>query len=93
MSRTCAVGFHGTVIFTADMLCICSDILKHIVYDFQDSQMLEMLRPSLEEAFVIQSQEAALDYIGKRGECDEAKTDWRERWGVCWCGSTWTQFM
>ncbi len=29
--------------------------------------MMEMLRPSLEEAFVIQDQLVALDYIGKRG--------------------------
>jgi DNA-directed RNA polymerase II subunit RPB2 len=29
--------------------------------------MMEMLRPSLEEAFVIQNQQVALDYIGKRG--------------------------
>lgn len=42
-------------------------ILEHIVYDFKDTQMMEMLRPSLEEAFVIQTQEVALDYIGKRG--------------------------
>ncbi|KAL0306867.1 UNVERIFIED_CONTAM: DNA-directed RNA polymerase II subunit RPB2 [Sesamum radiatum] len=29
--------------------------------------MMELLRPSLEEAFVIQNQQVALDYIGKRG--------------------------
>lgn len=31
-------------------------ILEHICYDFKDTQMMELLRPSLEEAFVIQSQ-------------------------------------
>ncbi|KDO75959.1 hypothetical protein CISIN_1g046830mg, partial [Citrus sinensis] len=44
--------------FTAD-----EDILEHICYDFQDTQMMELLRPSLEEAFFIQNQQ----YIGKRG--------------------------
>eukprot|EP00959_Pyramimonas_sp_CCMP1952_P189189 3957262-Pyramimonas_sp.AAC.2 len=43
------------------------DILEHIVYEFNDQAMMEMLRPSLEEAFVIQNQQVALDYIGKRG--------------------------
>lgn len=43
------------------------DILEHICYDFSDSAMMELLRPSLEEAFEIQDQQVALDYIGKRG--------------------------
>ena len=30
------------------------DILEHIIYDFQDAEMLEMLKPSLDEAFAIQ---------------------------------------
>ena len=42
-------------------------ILERICYDFNDTQMLEMLRGSLEEAQYIQNQELALDYIGKRG--------------------------
>jgi DNA-directed RNA polymerase II subunit RPB2 len=29
------------------------DILKHIFYDFSDAAMVDLLRPSLEEAFVI----------------------------------------
>ena len=33
------------------------DILEHICYDFADTQMMELLRPSLEEAFVIQNQQ------------------------------------
>ncbi len=32
------------------------DILEHIVYDFGDTGMMEALRPSIEEAFPIQSQ-------------------------------------
>ena len=36
------------------------DILEHICYDFSDTQMMELLRPSLEEAFVIQNQQVIL---------------------------------
>ena len=43
------------------------DILEHIVYDLRDNEMMDLLRPSIEEAQVIQSQAVALDYIGKRG--------------------------
>ncbi len=43
------------------------NIMEHICYDFNDSQMLELLKPCIEEAFVIQDKEIALDYIGKRG--------------------------
>lgn len=35
------------------------DILEHIVYDFNDTAMMEALRPSIEEAFPIQSQVGA----------------------------------
>lgn len=30
------------------------DILEHIIYDFEDQEMMELLKPSLDEAFVIQ---------------------------------------
>lgn len=43
------------------------DILEHICYDFNDEGMMELLRPSLEEAMSIQSQTVALDWIGRRG--------------------------
>jgi len=36
------------------------------VYDFSDHEMMEALRPSIEEAQPIHSQNLALDYIGKR---------------------------
>ncbi|KAK1375316.1 DNA-directed RNA polymerase [Heracleum sosnowskyi] len=42
-------------------------ILQYICYDFADTQMMELLRPSLEEASAIRDQEVALDYIRKRG--------------------------
>lgn len=53
------------------------DILEHIVYDFGDSQMMDILRPSMEEAFVVQTQDVALDYIGKRGTTTGATRDKR----------------
>mmetsp|Transcript_29013 Transcript_29013/g.40059 ORF Transcript_29013/g.40059 Transcript_29013/m.40059 type:complete len:1018 (+) Transcript_29013:3-3056(+) len=55
------------IVFRALGFVADKDILEHIVYDFGDTAMMEMLRPSLEEAFVIQNQQVALDYIGKRG--------------------------
>jgi DNA-directed RNA polymerase II subunit RPB2 len=55
------------IIFRALGFVADKDILEHIVYDFADNEMLEALRPSIEEAFPIQTQEVALDYIGKRG--------------------------
>ncbi len=36
------------------------------MYDFNDHEMMEALRPSIEEAQPINSQQLALDYIGKR---------------------------
>lgn len=55
------------IIFRALGVVSDEDILNHICYDRKDSQMLEMLRPCIEEAFCIQDREVALDYIGKRG--------------------------
>jgi DNA-directed RNA polymerase II subunit RPB2 len=55
------------IVFRALGVVSDEDILNHICYDRNDTQMLEMLKPSLEEAFVIQDREVALDFIGKRG--------------------------
>ena len=43
------------------------EILEHICWDFEDTEMLAALKPSIEEAIVIQDQISALDFIGKRG--------------------------
>lgn len=43
------------------------EILEHICWDFEDAEMLAALKPSIEEAIVIQDQTNALDFIGKRG--------------------------
>ncbi|KAH9885640.1 DNA-dependent RNA polymerase 2 rpb140 [Xylariomycetidae sp. FL2044] len=55
------------IVFRALGVVSDEEILNHICYDRKDSQMLEMLRPCIEEAFCIQDREVALDYIGKRG--------------------------
>ncbi|KAI6207569.1 DNA-directed RNA polymerase subunit beta [Aphelenchoides besseyi] len=43
------------------------DILEHIIYEQNDREMVEMVKPSLDEAFVIQDQQVALNFIGARG--------------------------
>ncbi|PNS15193.1 DNA-directed RNA polymerase II subunit RPB2 [Sphaceloma murrayae] len=55
------------IVFRALGIVSDSEILKCICYDENDTQLKEMIKPCLEEAFVIQDQEVALDYIGKRG--------------------------
>eukprot|EP01063_Lacrimia_lanifica_P006540 TRINITY_DN14021_c0_g1_i1.p1 TRINITY_DN14021_c0_g1~~TRINITY_DN14021_c0_g1_i1.p1 ORF type:complete len:1236 (+),score=503.55 TRINITY_DN14021_c0_g1_i1:71-3709(+) len=42
------------------------DIMEHIVYNFDDEDMLEALRPSLEHAALLQTTMSALDWIGRR---------------------------
>jgi DNA-directed RNA polymerase II subunit RPB2 len=55
------------IVFRALGVVADKDILDHIVYDPNDTAMLEMLKPCIEESFVIQDQAVALDFIGKRG--------------------------
>ena len=55
------------VLFRALGLRSDKSILEHICYDASDKNMMEALRPSIEEGFPIQVQDVALDYIGKRG--------------------------
>eukprot|EP00210_Caulerpa_lentillifera_P005654 g5407.t1 len=43
------------------------DILEHIVPDFEDGELMEALKPSIEEAEPIKNREIALDYIARRG--------------------------
>ena len=60
------------IIFRALGFIADRDILEHIVYDLRNTDMMELLRPSLEKAFVIQDQNVALDYIGRRGTATAA---------------------
>ncbi|KAI0068148.1 DNA-directed RNA polymerase II, subunit 2 [Artomyces pyxidatus] len=55
------------VVFRALGVISDRDILEHICYDMQDSQMLEMLKPCIDDGFVIQDRDIALDFIGNRG--------------------------
>lgn len=55
------------VVFRALGVISDRDILEHICYDVQDTQMLEMLKPCIDDGFVIQDREVALDFIGNRG--------------------------
>ena len=58
-------------------VCTDQEIVDLIVYDRNDKAMVDALKPTLEEAFVIQRQDVALDYIGKRGHQDTAKLEKR----------------
>ena len=61
------------IVFRALGFISDKDIIEHIVYDFQDLDMMERFRPSLEEASPIQNQTTALDYIGKRGSAENVE--------------------
>lgn len=52
------------VVFRALGFVADKDILEHICYDFSDTAMMELLRPSLEEAFVIQNQQVLMSFVG-----------------------------
>ncbi|KAI9089813.1 hypothetical protein DFS34DRAFT_383073 [Phlyctochytrium arcticum] len=58
------------------------DILAQICYDFNDREMLELLKPSIEEAFVIQDRDIALDFIGRRGTTIGVTRDKRLRYAA-----------
>ncbi|KAF1811281.1 beta and beta-prime subunits of DNA dependent RNA-polymerase [Eremomyces bilateralis CBS 781.70] len=54
------------VVFRALGIVSDADILNHVCYDKNDTQMMEMLKPCIEHAFAIQDQQVALSYIGTR---------------------------
>ncbi|CAG8458499.1 15736_t:CDS:10 [Acaulospora morrowiae] len=53
------------------------DFLQYVCYDPNDNQMLEALKPCIEDAFAIQSSEVAADWIGRRGTTTGATRDKR----------------
>jgi DNA-directed RNA polymerase II subunit RPB2 len=59
------------VVFRALGIVSDEDILNHICKK-SDTQMLELLKPCLEDAFAIQEREQALDFIGRRGNMQGA---------------------
>lgn len=48
------------VVFRALGVISDRDILEHICYDMQDIQMLEMLKPCIDDGFVIQDREVSI---------------------------------
>ncbi|KAI8917571.1 DNA-directed RNA polymerase II subunit RPB2 [Powellomyces hirtus] len=70
------------IVFRALGIVTDRDILEHVCYDFNDHQMLELLKPSVEEAFVIQDKEVALDFIGVRGTQMGVSKDKRIRYAT-----------
>ncbi|KJE98167.1 DNA-directed RNA polymerase II subunit RPB2 [Capsaspora owczarzaki ATCC 30864] len=68
------------VVFRALGFVSDRDVLDHVIYDYQDQEMMEMLRFSLEEALPIQEQPVALDFIGKRGLVQGATRENRIRY-------------
>jgi DNA-directed RNA polymerase II subunit RPB2 len=42
------------------------EILEHICYDLSDTRMLNMLRPSIEQAFSVQTRDVAINFIANR---------------------------
>ncbi|OLL21764.1 DNA-directed RNA polymerase II subunit RPB2 [Neolecta irregularis DAH-3] len=67
------------IVFRALGVLADREILEHICFDPNDHQMLELLKPCIEEAFVIQEKDLALDYIGKRGQTTGLSRDRRIR--------------
>ncbi|KAJ1660661.1 DNA-dependent RNA polymerase II [Dispira simplex] len=70
------------IVFRALGLVADRDILEHICYDPNDYAMLEMLKPCIEQAFVIQEKDVALDHIGRRGKNSTANYEKRLRYAT-----------
>lgn len=68
------------IVFRALGVVSDEDILNHVCYERNDTQMLEMMKPCIEEAFVIQDREVALDFIGKRGSSQGINKEKRIRY-------------
>jgi DNA-directed RNA polymerase II subunit RPB2 len=68
------------IIFRALGFVADRDIIEHVVYDLSDAEMMDLFRPSLEEAQVIQRQDIALDFIGRRGSARDVTKEDRIRY-------------
>ncbi|KAJ3066659.1 DNA-dependent RNA polymerase II [Podochytrium sp. JEL0797] len=68
------------IVFRALGIVSDKEIMEKICYDFEDVAMLELLKPCIDESFVIQTQEVALDFIGKRGNSIGATKDKRVKY-------------
>ncbi|KAA8498746.1 DNA-directed RNA polymerase II subunit 2 [Porphyridium purpureum] len=56
-----------------------SDMMSYICYAMDDNDMMNMLKPSIEEASMIGDERLALDYIGRRATSGGAATTRSER--------------
>ncbi|KAF2758664.1 beta and beta-prime subunits of DNA dependent RNA-polymerase [Pseudovirgaria hyperparasitica] len=68
------------IVFRALGFVSDQDILNHICFDSNDTQMLELLKPSIDESIYIQDKESALDWIAKRGSNNTGTKDRRIRY-------------
>jgi len=68
------------VVFRALGYVADRDVIELVVYDLTDGEMMDIFRPSLEESFVIQRQDVALDFIGRRGSAKDVTKDDRIRY-------------
>ena len=69
------------VVFRALGVISDRDILEHICYDMQDNQMLEMLKPCIDEGFVIQDREVGWHIFCLSSTLDPVDVD---RAGLHW---------
>jgi len=67
------------IVFRALGIVPDRDVLKHICFNDEDNAVLEMLQPSIEEAFQFQDRDAALDFIGRRCQTDMGAKAARQR--------------
>lgn len=67
------------IVFRALGIVPDRDVLSHICFDESDSATLEMLQPSIEEAFAVQDRDAALDFIGRRAQIEMSTRQARQR--------------
>ena len=58
------------IVFRALNIVSDRQIMEHVVYDFDDDEMMQRLEQSLFQAREIDSRKAALDYIGTRGQTE-----------------------
>ncbi|ORY25614.1 hypothetical protein BCR39DRAFT_543279 [Naematelia encephala] len=67
------------IVFRALGIVPDRDVLNHICFDSNDNAVLEMLQPSIEEAFAIQDRDSALDFIGRRAQVPLGTRQMRQR--------------
>jgi len=67
------------IVFRALGIVPDRDVLNHVCFDPNDTAILEMLQPSIEEAFAVQDRDAALDFIGRRGDFEMGTRAQRQR--------------